>query len=250
MAPWHGLSHKDGTCQGVAGATPHACSMRAPAQLAGQQDGSDRQPWQGHEARGAAASTKPPRSRLLALGVCVPVGNRAGETGSAAYTDSCPLLQAEGPSPLQMFHTKCCKPQGPAELSSAQAALSTMATQGGQAGWASKVQSEAGDEEGHHIISLPWLQFRMRGLVQVRKYLPWVPLHALGTGSSLGHPLCAHGLLQGEGTAPRSFSFRAGMGLRHVPHVMAVPSHGSLGISRERSHRARGDRGAGSLQRH
>lgn len=44
--------------------------------------------------------------------------------------------------------------------------------------------------------------------------------------------LCPRALqLQGEGTALRSFAFRAGVGLRHVPHATAVSLHGSAGIS-------------------
>lgn len=40
-------------------------------------------------------------------------------------------------------------------------------------------------------------------------------------------------LLQGEGSAPRSFAFRAGVGLRHVPHATIVSLHDSTRISRE-----------------
>lgn len=127
MAPQHRLSHTDGTCQSHPPCLLHVCPQTSwQDRRMGQTE-----PWQGHEARGAAARTKPPHSRLLALEVCALVGNMAGEMGSTAYADSCPLLQAEGPSSLQMFHTNCCKPQGPAELSSAQAALGMTASQGG-----------------------------------------------------------------------------------------------------------------------
>lgn len=114
--------------------SPCASSADTQDQPVGQADGLDRQPQQGNKARGSAAGGKSPRSRFLALAVCAPMGNRAGEMGSAASADAHVLLWAEGqsshwhPACPRLFQTNCCEPLAPAEPSGTQAALRGQST--------------------------------------------------------------------------------------------------------------------------
>lgn len=124
----HAWDGRTGRCLGTGALCWHwALPVPAPQMLRGQQDSLDRRPWQGNKARCSAASSKPPRSRFLALVVCTLTGNRAEETGSAAEVDSCSLLQAEGQSshwdPAQPISDQLLQIPEPAEPSGAQAPL-------------------------------------------------------------------------------------------------------------------------------